>query len=314
MGEQDVMSEISPRSTPSSTRAPRHVAIIMDGNGRWARARGLPREEGHRAGAQTVRAIVTRAREVGLDVLTLYAFSAQNWARPAHEISALMALLVEFCEGERTLLQDKGIRFRVIGERSRLPDEVRAAVAFLEEVTAELDQMQLVLALSYGGREELVQAAQRLAEDVAAGRLAAGEVDAAALEARLWTAGLPDPDLLIRTSGELRVSNFLLWQLAYTELYVEPRLWPDFDAAAFDAALASFGQRERRFGGLGAEAAVALAPGRSRPQPAARRAGALAPAQPLKLRTISAPAIQAPRAEPAEASTATRSTRVNGLR
>ncbi|MEY3014707.1 MAG: hypothetical protein RIT45_3442, partial [Pseudomonadota bacterium] len=211
---------------------PRHVAIIMDGNGRWANARGLPREAGHREGAKAVRRVVTRARELGLDALTLYAFSAQNWRRPEHEISALMALLIEFCEGERTLLEEKGIRFRVIGERSRLPDEARAAISLLEEVTVELDEMQLVLALSYGGREEIVAAARSLAQDVAAGRLESEAIDEVALAERLWTADLPDPDLLIRTSGELRVSNFLLWQIAYAELHVETRLWPEFDGDA----------------------------------------------------------------------------------
>ena len=229
---------------------PRHIAIIMDGNGRWAQARGLPREEGHREGAKAVRRVVTRARDLGVDVLTLYAFSAQNWRRPEHEISALMALLVEFCQDERPLLTENEIRFRVIGQRDRLPDEARAAVSFLEEITSEFKKMELVLALSYGGREEIIAATRSLAADVAAGVIAVDDIDEAAVSARLWTADLPDPDLMIRSSGELRVSNFLLWQIAYAELYVEERFWPDFDADALDAAIAAYGSRQRRFGAV----------------------------------------------------------------
>jgi undecaprenyl diphosphate synthase len=228
----------------------RHIAIIMDGNGRWAKQRGLPRPEGHREGAKAVRRVVTRARELGVEVLTLYAFSAQNWVRPADEVERLMALLVEFCEGEHDLLMSQGIRFRAIGQRDRLPELARDAVEVLEHATRDNDRMHLLVALSYGGREELVAAARSLAEDVAAGRLAPQQIDDAALAGRLWTAGLPDPELLIRTSGELRVSNFLLWQIAYAELVVTPKLWPEFDAADLDAAIAEFTSRSRRFGGL----------------------------------------------------------------
>lgn len=250
--------------TPNSTQAelqqelgpmPRHVAIIMDGNGRWAQQRGLPREAGHREGAKAVRRVVTRARELGIEVLTLYAFSAQNWRRPEHEIAALMALLIEFCHDERSLLEEKRIRFRVIGERGKLPEEARAAVSFLEDATSDLDQMELVLALSYGGREEIVAAARSVARDVADGSLAPDEVDESSVAERLWTAGLPDPDLMIRSSGEMRISNFLLWQLAYAELHVESRLWPEFDGAALDGAVDAFRRRERRFGGIVAQAA-----------------------------------------------------------
>ena len=248
-------SLLSPVSVAPSPRGaldvmPRHVAIIMDGNGRWANARGLARTEGHREGARAVRRVVTRARELNLEVLTLYAFSAQNWRRPEQEIETLMALLVEFCTEERPLLMEKQIRFRVIGQRSRLSQQARDAVEALESITADHDAMELVLALSYGGREEILAAARRVALDHASGTLDAEALDEDAFNERLWTAGLPDPDLMIRTSGEFRVSNFLLWQIAYAELYVDQRMWPDYDAQAFDEALRSYGQRERRFGAV----------------------------------------------------------------
>lgn len=227
---------------------PRHVAVIMDGNGRWATRRGQPRTSGHREGARAVREVVTRARELGLQHLTLYAFSAQNWRRPAEEIDALMALLIEFCEKERTLMQEKGIRLRVIGQRQRIPLAARLAVETVELATRSNRDMTLHIALSYGGREEIVAAARQLAEDVAAGRLRPGDIDEEAMAGRLWTAPMPDPDLVIRTSGELRVSNFLLWQIAYAEFVVVDKLWPDFAAADLDAALRTYAGRERRFG------------------------------------------------------------------
>ncbi len=229
---------------------PRHVAIIMDGNGRWAKGRGQSRSDGHRQGAKTVRMAVTRARELGIGVLTLYAFSSQNWARPGDEVESLMSLLVEFCESERNLLLDKQIRFRVIGERSRLPATVLAAIEALEEVTAGNSAMQLVVAVSYGSREELVAAAQAVARDVAAGLLTPEQVTADTFRTRLWTGDLPDPDLVIRTSGEVRISNFLLWQSAYAEFVIEPIAWPDWTEADFDNCLVVFAGRERRYGGL----------------------------------------------------------------
>ena len=229
---------------------PRHVAIIMDGNGRWATARGLPRREGHREGARAVRKVVTRARERGVEVLTLYAFSAQNWSRSETEVERLMALLVEFCEGERDLLMDQGIRFQAIGQRRRLPEQTLLAVEALEAATADNDNMTLMVALSYGGREEIVDAARALAERVADGSLAPEDIDAATFAAALTTGPLPDPDLLIRTGGDLRVSNFLLWQIAYAEFVIETTAWPDFDGDALDRSLLTFGQRQRRFGGL----------------------------------------------------------------
>lgn len=247
----------SPAPVARTSPVPRHVAIIMDGNGRWAQSRGLTRSDGHKEGAKAVRKIVTRAREHGLGYLTLYAFSAQNWRRPQEEVEQLMALLVEFCEKERQLLLDKDIRFRVIGERSRLPETARQAAELLESATAGNESMQLLIALSYGGREEIVQAVRRIASEVAEGRLEPAEITEASISDRLWTHDVPDPDLVIRTSGELRVSNFLLWQIAYAEFYIDDDCWPDFDEAAFDRALDAFGSRERRFGGV--EAAQAKA-------------------------------------------------------
>jgi undecaprenyl diphosphate synthase len=233
--------EASVRSRP----LPRHVAVIMDGNGRWAEARGLPRVAGHREGAEAVREVVRCARRIGLEALTLYAFSMQNWARPAEEVGALMLLLVRFLESERGEMRENAIRLNAIGDLARLPPEVRAE---LEAVTGETrgnGGMILTLALSYGGREELVQAARAAA--------ASGPIDEAALEAHLWTRGLPELDLLVRTSGERRISNFLLWQAAYAELYFSDVLWPDFREAAFLGAVADFQARERRFGLTGAQ-------------------------------------------------------------
>ena len=231
---------------------PKHVAVIMDGNGRWAKARGLQRTDGHREGAKTVRKVVTRARELGIGYLTLYAFSSQNWTRPKSEVRELMGLLVEFCHKERKLLLDKDIRFRVIGERDRMPLAARKAAEVLEKATRNNASMQLVIALSYGGREEIVEAARALARRAKAGELDPTAIDADMISANLWTADMPDPDLIIRTSGELRLSNFLLWQAAYTELYVDECYWPDFDEAAFDAALEAYRSRQRRYGGVGA--------------------------------------------------------------
>ncbi|MCO4762048.1 MAG: di-trans,poly-cis-decaprenylcistransferase [Myxococcales bacterium] len=249
LGDTDVSDGELPGGL-TREQLPTHVAMIMDGNGRWARSRGLGRSDGHRAGAKAVRRVVVRCRELHIPYLTLYAFSAQNWKRPANEVSQLMALLVEFCEGERSLLNDKNIRFRVIGDKARLPEEARQAVSFLEEATEDHTAMQLVLALSYGGREELVHAAKRIAHDVASGALNPDDINEQVVAERLWTADIPDPDVVVRSSGELRVSNFLLWQIAYAELVPDTRCWPEFDAAAFDDALVTYAQRNRRFGGV----------------------------------------------------------------
>jgi undecaprenyl diphosphate synthase len=227
---------------------PRHVAIIMDGNGRWAEARGLPRVAGHREGSAAVRAVVREARQIGLEALTLYAFSAQNWARPPLEVKALMDLLAEFLDSERSEILENGIRLAAVGELDRLPESVRRRLLALCEASRGNQRMVLTLALSYDGREELAQAARR-----AARKLRAEAIDAAALEAELWTAGLPELDLLIRTSGERRISNFLLWQCAYAELCFVDTLWPDFREREFLSTLADFQSRERRFGLTGAQ-------------------------------------------------------------
>jgi undecaprenyl diphosphate synthase len=229
---------------------PRHVAIIMDGNGRWAEARGLPRLAGHRAGADAVRAVTRAARRIGVEALTLYAFSTENWGRPEPEVGGLMHLLAEFLESERQEMMRNGIRLNAIGELSRLPARVREKLADVRRETASNRGMVLTLALSYGGRQELVQAAQR----AAAAKGAA--LEAEDLEAALWTAGLPELDLLVRTSGERRISNFLLWQCAYAELVFTEVLWPDFRDAELLAALAEFQARERRFGMTGAQVDV----------------------------------------------------------
>jgi undecaprenyl diphosphate synthase len=234
---------------------PRHVAIIMDGNGRWAEARGLPRVEGHRAGAVAVRVVTEEARRVGLAALTLYAFSMQNWLRPKDEVEALMLLLGEFLAAERETMLRNGIRFNVIGDVARLPEPLQARIAEVTEATAKGEQLTLTLALSYGGREELVHAAR-----AAAARKGAA-LEAADLEAGLWTAGLPELDLLVRTSGELRISNFLLWQCAYAEILFTETLWPDFGGRELLAAVEDFQGRERRFGLTSAQVA-----GRDRPE------------------------------------------------
>ncbi len=220
---------------------PRHVAIIMDGNGRWAQARGLPRVAGHRQGAAAVRSVTRAARRLGLEALTLYAFSIQNWSRPTDEVEALMLLLVEFLEKEQQELLTNGIRLNAIGDLARLPGQVAERLAAVRAATAGGQGMTLTLALSYGGREELVHAAQVAA---ASGR----PIDEAALAAGLWTAGLPELDLLVRTSGERRISNFLLWQAAYAELYFTDTHWPAFDERELLTAVADFQARERRFG------------------------------------------------------------------
>jgi undecaprenyl diphosphate synthase len=227
---------------------PRHVGIIMDGNGRWAAERGLPRSEGHRRGAESVRRVVRAARELGLSTLTLYAFSAQNWGRPRREVLALMRLLAEFVGSARAELLSNGIRLTTIGDLSRLPVFARVPLAALQAESRRNQGMTLCLALSYGGREALTAAARALAVEAAAGRLRAESVTESMLAARLDTNRLPPLDLVIRTSGEQRLSNFLLWEAAYAELYFTPILWPDFDRAAFKAALAEYARRSRRFG------------------------------------------------------------------
>lgn len=233
-------------------KVPRHVGIIMDGNGRWAEARGLPRLEGHREGANAVRAVTRTARQIGVQALTLYAFSSQNWARPADEVAGLMALLRDYLIGERDEIMGNGIRLSAIGEIDRLPKFVREPLDSLMEESAGNTGMVLSLALSYGGREELLRAARRLMAEAQAG-LAPDALDEAQLERHLFTAGLPELDLVIRTSGEQRISNFLLWQCAYAELIFTETAWPDFREEAFLRAMLDFQTRERRFGLTGAQ-------------------------------------------------------------
>jgi undecaprenyl diphosphate synthase len=228
--------------------AARHVAIIMDGNGRWATERGLPRSEGHRHGAGAVREVVRAARELGVHALTLFAFSEQNWGRSSDEVMQLMQLLAKFLVDEHNELIARGIRVRAIGQVGRLPRFVAAPLATLEADTAGGAGMTLCLALSYGGREALTAAAQTLVADATRGRLGPDDVTPELLGARLGTSDLPPLDLIIRTSGEQRLSNFLLWESAYAELVFSPVLWPDFRRAHLEAALAEFGSRDRRFG------------------------------------------------------------------
>jgi undecaprenyl diphosphate synthase len=222
--------------------------MIMDGNGRWAKKRLLNRIQGHERGADTVRAMVEACREIGIPFLTLYAFSTENWQRPPREVDALMVLLKKFLENERDELQKNGIRLSVIGEIGRLPENVRQSLDNVIAATAANDKLRLTLALSYGGRSEIVHMARRLATAVAAGELQAGQIDHDLVARNLYAPDLPDPDILIRTSGEMRISNFLLWQIAYAELHFSATLWPDFSKDEFYQILYDYQQRERRYG------------------------------------------------------------------
>ena len=232
------------------TALPRHTAIIMDGNGRWAEARGLPRIKGHRAGAESVRAVTRHAARLGLEQLTLFAFSTENWKRPKHEVTYLFRLLRRYLIEERGEMMDNGIRLTAIGRIDAIPGYVKEALEETKALTAKNPKMTLCLALNYGGRTEIVDAAKSLAADVAAGRLSVESIDEKALESKLYQPTMPPLDLLIRTAGEQRVSNFLLWQLSYSELLVVDTPWPDFREEELESALAEYGTRERRFGGL----------------------------------------------------------------
>jgi undecaprenyl diphosphate synthase len=235
---------------------PAHVGIIMDGNGRWAQQRGLPRRDGHREGSNAVRRTVRAARRLGVRALTLYAFSEQNWARPEDEVDALMLLLREFLLSERDELLDNGIRLHAVGNLGRLPSLVRAVLDPLRRETDSNKAMTLTLALSYGGREEIADAARELARSVAEGVLDPNDITAERLRSLMPSLAVGDPDLVIRTGGERRISNFLLYGLAYAELYFEDALWPDFDSADLHRAIASYQARERRFGLVGASSAA----------------------------------------------------------
>lgn len=238
------------RAAGNGSTTPRHVAIIMDGNGRWAKARHLPRVAGHRKGAEAVRRTITAAVEQGVEVLTLYAFSSENWRRPVDEIADLMGLLRRYILAELDELAENGVQLRIIGDPARFDPDIVALLDKAKARTADNRRLTLVVALNYGAHDELARAARSLAEAVRDGTLDPSAVDAAAIEQRLDTAGLPPVDLMIRTSGEQRLSNFLLWQAAYAELVFADTLWPDFDGDALAAAIATFAGRERRFGGL----------------------------------------------------------------
>jgi len=231
-------------------RLPRHIAVIMDGNGRWAKQRGSPRVEGHRAGIASVRETVETCARLELDALTLYAFSVENWKRPRFEIVTLMALLKEYLAKELSNLIKNDIRFRVVGRMNELDASVQKALSHGLAATSSCRGMTFNIALNYGGRTEIVDACRSLANDVQAGRLTPEQIDEETLGSRLGTAGVPDPDLLIRTSGEMRVSNFLLWQIAYSEIWVTPTLWPDFRKRHLFEAILDYQKRERRYGGV----------------------------------------------------------------
>ena len=235
-------------SNIDKNRLPLHVAIIMDGNGRWAKNRGLPRVQGHQKGAKTVREVVKTTRELGIPWLTLYAFSEENWKRSELEIKALMSLLEKFLRDELEEMRENGIRLRAIGSLHKLPSSTHELLYQTMDMTSSGTRMTLTLALSYGGRQEIIDAVRKIALEVEQGSLRANEIEQKHLIANLYEPEMPDPDLLIRTSGEYRISNFLLWEIAYTELYITPTLWPDFTREEYMKALAEFQHRERRFG------------------------------------------------------------------
>jgi len=232
------------------SRLPKHIAIIMDGNGRWAQLRGLPRVEGHQRGTQSVRATVEECCRLGIEQLTLYCLSVENWKRPQLELDFLMALLHQYLLEERAEIMEQNIRFTTIGRRDGLPEEVLREIDENIRLSSKNTGLTLCLAINYGGRTELIDAARALARQVQEGSLTPEQIDETAFDAALYTAGMPDPDLLIRTAGEMRVSNFLLWQISYAELWVTERCWPEFDAATLQEALRDYARRERRFGGL----------------------------------------------------------------
>lgn len=235
----------------TTVTTPAHVAIVMDGNGRWARARGLPRAAGHRQGAEALRRTIVGAGELGIRYLTVFGFSSENWNRPSGEVQDLMGLMRHYLRSEIADLHAKGARLRVIGDRSRFDADIVALIANAEDLTRGNDKLNLTLAISYGGRDEIVAAARALAADAAAGKIDPRSIDAAALTGRLFTADLPDPDVVIRTSGEKRLSNFLLWQSAYSELVFVDKYWPDFGKSDLEDAVLEFNRRERRYGAVG---------------------------------------------------------------
>ena len=246
------MNQLSPSTVPA------HVAIIMDGNGRWANARGLPRAMGHRKGVEAVREAVRTAAECGVAYLTLFAFSSENWSRPESEITDLMGLLKTFIRRDLAVLHKENVRIRIIGDKTNLSGDILPLLLEAEDTTRANTGITLVIAFNYGARDEIARAVQKLAGDVAAGRLDPSAITPERIGAALDTAGIPDPDLIIRTSGEERLSNFLLWQAAYAELMFVPEFWPDFSRETFVAALSRYAGRERRFGGLQAAKTLAV--------------------------------------------------------
>lgn len=227
---------------------PKHVAIIMDGNGRWAKKRAMNRIRGHEEGAESVRSIVRASREIGISWLTLYAFSEENWVRPQYEIKALMKMLKRFMKSELEEMMENGIRFNTIGRINKLPDDIQKTIHKTTEETSVNNDMVLTLALSYGGRQEIFDTVQKIIQRVQTGDLSKKDISEKLISDSLYTVGIPDPDLLIRTSGEYRISNFMLWQIAYTEIYITPTLWPDFRKDEYLLAIKEFQTRERRFG------------------------------------------------------------------
>jgi undecaprenyl diphosphate synthase len=242
----------SAQPVPDPAHLPRHVAVIMDGNGRWARARGLPRLAGHRAGTKALRRLLEACVDVGIPVLTIFAWSTENWKRPAHEVRGMMYLLEEVIDRQLDELDASGVRIRHVGWLEHVPPHLAAAITRAVDRTAGNERLALNVAFNYGGRAEIVRAARRIVEE----GIPAGEIDEACFERHLETCGLPDPDLVIRTSGEMRLSNFLLWQAAYSEIYCTDTLWPDFDRATLLAAIASYARRERRYGRVSERAEV----------------------------------------------------------
>jgi len=243
-------SATSHLSAGAKDSLPRHVAVIMDGNGRWAKARGLPRIEGHRQGAESARTIIRTAGELGVKYLTLYAFSAENWNRPKDEVDALMKYLIHYLKTETPELNKNNVRLEVIGQIYRLPENVQEHLKKSIQTLSKNSGLTLVMALSYGSRIEIVDAVRRIAEKARDGKLEPADINEEVISQHLWTRNIPDPDLLIRTSGEMRVSNFLLWQISYAELVITPTLWPDFRKPQFFAALEEYTRRHRRFGGV----------------------------------------------------------------
>jgi undecaprenyl diphosphate synthase len=241
------------QSSPTAFDMPRHVAIIMDGNGRWAAARGLPRAEGHRRGVEALRRTIRAAGEMGIRIVTIFSFSAENWSRPASEVGELMGLLRRFVRNDLAELHKSNVRVRVIGERTGLEPDIGRLLVEAEELTKNNDGLILVVAFNYGARQEIVRAAKRVAQAVKQGELGLSDIDMDLLGRFLDAPDIPDPDLIIRTSGEQRLSNFLLWQAAYSELVFVPTYWPDFDRATLESAIREYRQRERRFGGLVAQ-------------------------------------------------------------